>query len=113
MLFSRETLPQTSELSVPSLMIISCVALNVNGTKPSLSAVRTIQEEPGKKLSIEENKCIKVLHKMCTHLKTYYPTLQHSHFSFRADQNPDAAVHHRCSFPSGTTMEVVKGFRNF
>lgn len=36
-------------------MIISCVALNINGTKPSLSAVSTIQEEPMKIKQKKEN----------------------------------------------------------
>lgn len=47
-------------------MIISCVALNINGTKPSLSAVSTIQEEPTK---IKQKKKMSVLLWLCNMYK--------------------------------------------
>lgn len=63
-------------------MIISCVALNINGTKPSLSAVSTIQEEPTK---IKEKKKMSVLLWLCKmykHILKSQPACEQSRFSF-------------------------------
>lgn len=66
-------------------MIISCVALNINGTKPSLSAVSTIQEEPAKiKQKKPKMSALLWLRKMYKHVLESQPAHEQSRFSFCA-----------------------------
>jgi len=65
-------------------MIISSVAWNINGTKPSLSAVSTIQEEPTKIKIKKKMSVLLWLHKMHKHVLKSQPAHEQSRLSFCA-----------------------------